>query len=84
MQETQVQSLIQEDPSCLRATKPSAPQLLSLYSGAQGLQLLKPENPRACATQEKPPQWEALAPQLESSPCSPSLEKSLCSNEDPA
>ena len=64
MQETQVQSLIQEDPSCLRATKPSAPQLLSLYSGAQELQLLKAENPRACAPQEKPPQWEALAPQL--------------------
>ena len=38
----------------------------------------------ACAPQqEKPPQWEARAPQLESSPCSPQLEKSPCSNEDP-
>ena len=31
---------------------------------------------RACTLQqEKPPQWEACAPQLESSPCSPQLEK---------
>ena len=39
------------------------------------LQLLKPMCPRACAPQEKPLQGEAHAPQLE---------KSLCSNEDPA
>ena len=32
--------------------------------------------------QEKPLQWETRAPQLENSPCSPQLEKSL-SNEDP-
>ena len=30
------------------------------------------------------PQWEAQAPQLESGPHSPQLEKSLHSNEDPA
>ena len=41
--------------------------------------------PRACAQQqEKPPQWEALALQLESSPRSPQLEERLHSNEDPA
>ena len=34
--------------------------------------------------QEKPLQWEACALHLESSPQSPQLEKSLCSNEDPA
>ena len=33
---------------------------------------------------EKPPQWEGYVPQLESSPYLPQLEKSLCSNEDPA
>ena len=38
-------------------------QLLNLCSGACALQ------------QEKPPQWEARAPQPESSPCSPQLEK---------
>ena len=48
------------------------PQLLSLC-------------PRACAPrQEQPPQWEAHARQLESSPHSSQLEKSLSSNEDPA
>ena len=32
--------------------------------------------PRALAPQqEKPPKWEAYTPQLESSPCSPQLEK---------
>ena len=39
---------------------------------------------RAHAPQEKPLQQEALALQLECSPCSPQLEKSLCSNKDPA
>ena len=37
--------------------------------------------PRACALQEKPPQWEALTLQLESSPCLLPLEKRPCSNE---
>ena len=39
--------------------------------------LLKPVCPRARALQqEKPPQWEASALQLQSSTCSPQLEKS--------
>ena len=37
-------------------------------------------SPRAL---EKPLQWEACALHLESSPCSPELEKSLNSKEDP-
>ena len=42
------------------------PQLLSLCSRAQEPQLLKPSCPRVRALyQEKPPQWEASAPQLE-------------------
>ena len=42
-------------------------------------------SPRAHAPQqEKPLQWKAQAPQLESSPCSPQLGKSLQSEEDRA
>ena len=60
-----------------------APQLLSLRSGAREPQLLNPcaatteaRVPRACAPQqEKPPQWEARAPQQKGSPRSPQLEK---------
>ena len=48
-------------------------------------QLLKWSCPRArAAQQEKLPQWEAHAPQLKSSPCLLQLEKTPCSNKDPA
>ena len=58
---------------------------IELCSRAQEPQLLKPPHPRACALQqEKPLQWEAHAPQLESSPCSPQLETSLRSDKGPA
>ena len=47
-------------------------------------QLLKPTCPKARGLQrEKTLQPEACAPQLESTPHLPKLEKSLCSNEDP-
>ena len=47
------------------------------------LQLLKPKHHRAHnPEQEKPPQWEAHSAQLESSPCSPQLEKNLSSSRD--
>ena len=50
----------------LRSSVPHAPQLLSLWSRAWELQLLKPTCPRAQAPeQEKPLQWEAHVPQLE-------------------
>ena len=53
-QETQVQSLIQEDPTCLRATH--EPQQLRLGSGNQESEL-KPSPPGVHALQkEKPPQ----------------------------
>ena len=55
---------------------------LSLCSRAQELQLLSPHATitkacmlRAHASQEKPLQWKAHAPQLESSPCSLQLEE---------
>ena len=77
MQETQVQSLIQEDPTCLRATKP----IHHIY-GAWVLQLLKPKHSRACVLQqEKPPQWEAAT---KSSPYLPQLEKAHTHNKKPA
>ena len=71
-----------------QATKPMsrnyqvcAPEPGSCNYWAHVPQLLKP---RAQALQqEKPPQWEARAAQ-ESSPCSLQLEKSPCSNHDPA
>ena len=57
MQETQVQSLSQEDPTCHRAC---APQLLSLCSRAHALQ------------QEKPLELKSIpnSPQLEKNSCS--------------
>ena len=42
MQETRVRSLLCEDPTCLGAAKPRAPQLLSLDLRAQKLQLQSP------------------------------------------
>ena len=66
-------------------------QLLNLCSRAPEQQLLKPMCPGDCAPeQEKPQQWEAGTPQLESRhhththTHSPQLKKSQHSNEDPA
>ena len=73
MQETWVQSLLQEDPTCRGAAKAMRHNYWTC-ARAQEPQLL---SPRAANT-------EACAPQLGSSPCSLQLEKSLCSNEDPA
>ena len=77
--------MIWEDPACGGTTKPMRHQLYSLCSRGQKLPQLKPECPRARdLEQEKPPQWKAHAPNLESSPHSPLLEKSQRSKEDPA
>ena len=69
MQETWVQSLIQEDSTCHGATEP---MLHSYWAGAPEpwkLQILKPVHPRTSAPQqEKPQQWETCTLQLESSP----------------
>ena len=90
MQEIPVQTLIREDPTCQGATKPTcrdywacALRPRSQSSWAHVPQILKPVCPRANAPQqEKPPQWAACTLQLESSPCSPQLEKNPLSNED--
>ena len=78
MQGTQVRALVWEDPTCRGATKP-----VRHNYWAREPQLLSPRatTTEACAPrarapqQEKPPQWEARAPQQKSSPRSPQLEK---------
>ena len=47
------------------------------------LQLLKPTYPRAMLSDKRPPQWGALAPQLESSSHLPQIEKSPHGDKDP-
>ena len=83
MQGTWVQALVREDPTCCGATKPvqhncwaCALEPASHNYWAREPQLLSPcattteaHAPRACAPQqEKPLQWEALAPQQRVAP----------------
>ena len=82
MRETRIRSLIGEHPTCLGATNPGhsywacALEPRSHNCWAHMLQLLKPGCPWARAPQrETPLQWEDCMLQLERSPCS---------NEDPA
>ena len=89
--EDPTRSLILEDPTLHRTVKPKCHNYwaCALDPGSHNywchmLQILKPVHPRACVLQEKLPQWEGLAPQFESSPCSLQVEKSPHSNEDPA
>ena len=90
MQETGVRYLSQEDPTWHRAAKPEchnyracALEPVSYSYWAHAPQLRKPVCPRARALQyEKPLQWEAHAPQLESGPCLSQLEKSPHNNKD--
>ena len=80
-----------ENSTCLATTKPICHnywactlELRSHNYWAHTPQVLKLPHPRACALwKEKPPQWEAHAAQR-SSPYLTQLEKSPCSNEDPA
>ena len=66
MQGTWVWSLVQEDPTCHRATTEA-------------------HAPRACAPQqEKPPQGEAQAPQLQLPILARTRENPTHNNEDPA
>ena len=97
MQGTRVRSLVREDPMCRGATKPMSHNYWACAlepahhnNWARAPQLLSPRTtttearvPRARAPQqEKPPQWEACAPQ-QSGPRSPQLEKAHGSNKDP-
>ena len=91
VQETQVRSLTWKIPCAVGQLGPCTTTSLcsrawSHKYWAHEPQLLKPTCPRACAPQQgKLLQREACALQLESSPRSPQLEKSPCSNnKDPA
>ena len=82
-QETEVQSLAREVPTCLRASNPvhhscwaCAPEPRSHSHWAHVQQLLKPKCPRAPALQqEKPPQWEAHTLQRRAAPAHRSWRK---------
>ena len=74
MQGTLVQSLVQEDPTCLGAGEQ-----------APVPQLLKPAHPRACALQQEGPlQSEACILQLESSNQLLQLGKALSKQQRPS
>ena len=80
MQETRVQSLIQEDPTYLRATEPvyhNYRACNSVSPGAATTEASVLQGPHSSTREERfsTLQWEALAPQLEST---------LCHSEDPA
>ena len=75
MQETQVWSLIWEDPTHYGATKPMCPNFWACRN--PGATPLKPLHPRAHALQqEKLLSWEPHIEQPDSSPCLRQLEKS--------
>ena len=68
MREMQVQSLIQEDSTCRKATKPVRHSHWAWALETLELQL-EVHVPRACYPQEeKPPQWEARALQRRVAP----------------
>ena len=80
MQGIQVQSLVREDFTCHGSTKP----VWHNY-WAQLLQVLKHRSLRACVPQqERPPQWEACAPQLESGLRSLELKKACMEQRRPS
>ena len=66
MQGTRVRSLVWEDPTCRGATKPvrhnywaCEPQLLGPHAATTEARAPRARTPQ----QEKPPEWEARAPQ---------------------
>ena len=83
MKETRVRSLIWIPHAAEELNLSTTTIEPVLWAGEP--QLLKFTWPRFHRLQqEKPPQWEACTPQLESNPRSPQLEKSLCSSKGPA
>ena len=81
-----VQSLVQEDPTCPRATEPMHHNYwaCAIESGSWDV-ATKPTRPRArTQQQEKPLKWEDQAQQLDSRLHSPQLEQTLGSNQGPA
>ena len=86
MQGTGVRALVREDPTCCGATKPvrhnyRACALEPASSNYWSLCATTTEarKPRACALQqEKPPQWEARAPQQRVAPALSNYRKTAC------
>ena len=79
MQGTRDWSLVQEDPTCCRATKPTCHNYW-----AHVLQLLNLTPPEPMLrNKRKHRKWEACAPQWKSSPCSPQLEKAHVQQQRP-
>ena len=86
MQGTRVRSLVLEDPTCGRATKPMhrnywacVLQLLSLCAVTTEARAPRARDPQ----QEKPPRWEVCAPQRRVAPARRKQKKPAHSNKDP-
>ena len=77
MQETWVQSPVGEDATGCRPAKPVH------HNTEPVLKSLRTETTEVCTPKVTAPQGETRAPQLQNGPCSPQLEKSPHSNEDP-
>ena len=84
MQETPVWFLVQEDPTCCGATKPVCHNCwaCALEPKSHSFWSLRTQYPVLC--NKRSHSTEVCPQQLERSPGSPQLEKSSCSNEDPA
>ena len=66
MQETRVQTLVQEDPTRHGATKPNSETTVEPARHSSSAATTEAVSPRAPAPQQgKPLKWEACAPQLE-------------------
>ena len=83
MQETWVQSLFQEDPTCLGTTKPVHRNYWACVPEPRRCNSWSP-SALELVLHKRSPATRSLHTQLESSPRLPQLEKNLRSNDDPA
>ena len=83
MQGTRVQALVREDPTCRGSTKPVHHNswACALEPASHNYWARMPRAP--APQQEKPPQWEARAPQRRVAPARRNQRKPVHSNEDP-
>ena len=84
MQETQVWSMIQEDPTCCRAAKPVYHNYWACALEPRNCNHWSPNILELVFCNNRSHRNEKPASQLESSPCSQQLEKSPHSNKDSA
>ena len=91
MQGTRIRALVREDPTCRRAAKPvrhnywaCALEPTSHNYWSPRATTTEARAPRARALQqEKPPRWEARAPQQRAAPAHHNWRKPVWGNEDP-